>query len=251
MHLFFIDESGTPPKSGEDRSKYFVLGGIIIPEGVWQRIRDGMQGLKTRRRLRGEMKWRFFAPSNDDDRNPMRGLSQAERDDIRTELFRIMTAEKSVKFLATVVSAPAAYAMASVNSQDDIYHLAYKSITERFQYYLQDLGKTFGRTEYGIVIADHRGRQDDTRLRGQHQKLLHSSGEFISQYRNLVEGLFLAPSHQSVGVQLADLVAGAVWRAYDKDDARWLDLLRPAFRTSPSGAVEGWGIVKVPKAGWR
>lgn len=32
MYLLFLDESGTPPKSGKAAGRYLVIGGIIIPE---------------------------------------------------------------------------------------------------------------------------------------------------------------------------------------------------------------------------
>jgi hypothetical protein len=149
--------------------------------------------------------------------------------------------------MACVCSAEAAYAMRSINTQDDLYHASYKPITERFQYHLQDLSKSIGRKEYGIVVGDHRGQQDDKRLRGHHQKLLHSTGEFISKYDHLIEGLFLEPSHLSVGIQLADLVAGAVWRKYERQDDRWFRLLESTLRRGPNGETEGYGIVKMPK----
>jgi hypothetical protein len=41
-----------------------------------------MLGLKVRRQIRGELKWRYFAPANNDARNPMRNLDQATRDAI-------------------------------------------------------------------------------------------------------------------------------------------------------------------------
>lgn len=122
--------------------------------------------------------------------------------------------------------------MQSVNTQEDIYSLAYKGVTERFQYYLQDLSKASARKEYGIIVYDHRGPADDKALRGEHQKLTYSTGQFISKYENLVETLFLAPSHISIGVQLADMVAGAIWRKYERDDEEWFNHVEPTLRRS-------------------
>lgn len=246
-----MDESGTPPKPNAVNSRYFVVAGVIVPEGVWHTLRDGLMGLKIRRRIRGELKWRYFAPNNDDDHNPMRGMQPEERNEIRTELYRLITGIRSVKTIACVVSNAAAYEMHSINEQQDIYHLGYKGITERFQYYLQDLSREIGRKQLGIVVADHRGSNDDRLLRQVHQKLLHSTGEFISDYKNLIEGLFLEPSHLSVGIQLADLAAGAVWRKFERGDDTWFDMLAPSLRTSATGVVEGYGLVKSPRNTWR
>src|SRR5690606_4571137 len=99
-----------------------------------------------------------------------------------------------------------------VNTQDDIYFKTYKVVTERFQYFLQDVSRTSGRTTLGIIVADHRGKGDDQKMRQQHQRLVGTTNPYSSNYLNLIEGLFLAPSHMSVGIQFADMVAGAIWR---------------------------------------
>jgi hypothetical protein len=115
---------------------------------------------------------------------------------------------------------------------------------------LQDLSKANKKTEYGIVVTDHRGAEDDRRFRLHHQKLLYSSGKSISNYRNLIEGLFVHPSNMSVGIQLADLVAGAVWRRFERNDGRWYQMAEPSFRRSSKGVVDGYGLVRFPKEGW-
>ena len=72
----------------------------------------------------------------------------------------------------------------------------------------------------------------------------------MSRYENLVESLFVQPSNMSVGVQLADVVAGAVWRNFEKGDSRWFDMLKPSFRKSRSGSMDGYGLVRFPKEGF-
>jgi hypothetical protein len=252
MYLLFMDESGTPPKPGGGlEPRYFVVAGVIIPEQAWHTLRDGLMGLKIRRKIRGELKWRYFAPNNDDERNPMRQLPQEARDEIRAEVYKLISGTRSIKTIACVVSNPAAYEMQSVNEQSDIYHLGYKGVTERFQYHLQNLSREIGEKQFGVIIADHRGSNDDKLLRQVHQKLLYSKGEFISNYKNLIEGLFLEPSHLSIGIQLADLAAGAVWRKFERGDERWFDALLPSFRRSARGEIDGFGLVRSPKRGWR
>jgi hypothetical protein len=179
----------------------------------------------------------------------MRHLDQGARDDIRTELYRIVTSVPAVKSIAAVCSNAVAYRLPSVNEQQDIYNLAYKVVTERFQYFLQDLNRA-GRNERGLIIGDHRGRDDDRRLRAYHQMLVHSSAAFTSRYELIVESVLLQPSNLSIGIQLADMVAGAVWRKYEREDERWFELMASSFRRGPRGEVEGYGVVKVPKRDW-
>ncbi|MET3901305.1 hypothetical protein ABIB57_005275 [Devosia sp. UYZn731] len=143
-----------------------------------------------------------------------------------------------------------AYTRANINEQNDVYFQTYKVVTERFQYYLQDLQKEAGTTFRGIIIADHRGHDDDKRLRVQHQRLVEEDRTNTSTYKNMVEGLFLVPSHMSVGIQLVDLVAGANWRRFDSGDTYWFDKIRLSIRAHRDGRIDGYGIARVPHYGW-
>ncbi len=251
MQMFFIDESGTPPQSVPCRDRYFVIGGLVIPDGVWHKLRGLVQGMKIRRHLDGELKWRYFSPANSDQTNPMRVLNQEKRNEIRTELYSIICSVKSIKAMACVASIEASFALPSCGCSEDLYHYTYKPLSERFQYYLQDLTRIVGRTETGIIIADHRGTRADNRLRTAHEQLLRRRGNFGSNYDNLIESLFFQPSDLSLGVQLADMVAGAVWRKFEKGDDTFYRQVEPAIRKSPSGAVDGFGVMKFPKSGWK
>jgi hypothetical protein len=140
--------------------------------------------------------------------------------------------------------------MPTLNQQNDLYFMTYKVVTERFQYYLQDISRSSGATFRGIIVADHRGKHDDTYLRVRHQELVENESAFTSAYKNLIEGLFLTPSHMSVGIQFADLVAGTIWRRFSANDDFWFEKIKSCLRTSPAGKIDGYGIVLFPKAGW-
>lgn len=104
-----------------------------------------------------------------------------------------------------------------------------------------------GRYEYGIIVLDQRSHRDDSTLRDVHEQLVNEQGIWTSKYKNLIEGVFLAPSHYGVGIQFADMVAGAVHRYFEHHDATWFDLIAGSFRASPSGQIDGYGLAKVPK----
>src|SRR5262245_43055753 len=99
MYILFADESGTAPPSFAQAKgqKYFVIAGLTIPDGEWRNVAAKLQGIRTRYKLRGELKWRFFAPGNDDDENPMRGWPFAQRDKVRAEMLAIVTDVKSIR----------------------------------------------------------------------------------------------------------------------------------------------------------
>ena len=108
-------------------------------------------------------------------------------------------------------------------------------------------GAYTGTRACGIVVCDHRQNPDDTALRELHQRLVSGYGVYTSKYDNLVEGLFLAPSHMSVGIQLADMVAGAVFRKFENGDSRFFDQIQSSFRRSDTGVLKGYGLIEWPK----
>lgn len=59
-----------------------------------------------------------------------------------------------------------------------------------------------------------------------------------SSYKNLIEGVFIAPSHFSVGIQFADLIAGAVYRKFERQDNKFFDMIYPLFRRNKDGKIE-------------
>ncbi|HWD40070.1 MAG TPA: DUF3800 domain-containing protein [Fimbriimonas sp.] len=247
MHLCFVDESGHPPPPDKIKAKFFVLGAIIIPEGVWHGFDEEFRRAKSKYGVRGEVKWRHFSPHNQDAHNSIAHLNEEERNSFRDVLFGIIRKYKSVRLIAAAADIKRAYEKPYVSGSSDLYHLSYKQVTERFQYHLQDQSREVGSEIQGIVVIDHRGAHDDQRLRSKHADLIESGGLFTSNYANLVEGLFIAPSHMSVGIQFADLVAGAVFRFLEKGDAQFFDKIKPSFRSSPKGDIRGYGLVMWPK----
>lgn len=254
MYLYFIDESQTPPKPGQQgRPPYLVIAGVIIHEAQWHDISGELKALKAKPELnvRGEIKWRYFGPTNADPQNTVAHLDQAARDAFRGAFYSIIAKRKAVKIICCVTSVAAAYAQPYVNEAEDLYLYTYKGVSERFQYFLQDMERTVGSRQLGIMVADHRGKAQDDRLRSRHHALIDQNAPVFSTYANYVETLFLTPSHHSVGIQFADMVAGAIGRKFNSDDATYFDRIEPSFRRSAAGKVEGFGIVKFPTQGWQ
>jgi hypothetical protein len=244
MHMLFIDESGAlTPKNKTPANGMFVLGGVVIPEDQWHHISKELSQLKEAYKIDGELKWRYFASNRE---GGIHHLDAAKKEEVRTKIFSIITRYKSVKIISAVVDVNKAYKLAYIKDQNDLYWFAYKQVTERFQYYLQDLSRLVGSKINGIVVCDHRGNKDDSQLRDLHQKLL-SGGKFNqSTYDNLIEGVFLAPSHMSVGIQIADMVGGAIYRKYYTADDRFFNQIKTSIRER-NGVIEGNGIVIWPR----
>lgn len=252
MQILFVDESGTPPPlTKQNETPLFVLGGIVVPEDFWAKISADLRRLKDHFAIEGEIKWRYFAPQKPGSKpHSLSHLNSTHKEDLRTKLYQIIGTYKSIRLICVATNVPLAYKQDYIQNADDLYWYSYKQLTERFQYYLQDLQRTVGQHVNGIIVCDHRGPKDDIRLRELHQQLLDGNKSNYSNYENLIEGLFIAPSHLSVGIQFADMIAGAVFRFYKANDPRHFKKIEGSFRKSPAGKIEGYGLVKFPKGGW-
>jgi hypothetical protein len=174
----------------------------------------------------------------------MLNKSAEQRKALSLELAGIIS-KSPLTVIVCVTDIGAAFDYASVSNQRELYHFAYKPLTERFQYFLQD------RKSVGIIIADHRGRDDDRLLRAHHDTLIAKPGNTVSGYDRLIEGLLLQDSCHSIGIQLADFVAGAIHRAYSTKDGDLAKILKPRIRAKKDGSVLGHGIVHHPRDRFR
>jgi len=252
MYICFIDESGTPPKPTQARpARYWVLAAVIVHEAQWRNISSELNSLKKRFRIAGEVKWRYFGPQNSDAENSVAHLDQDARNSFRRQMYEILTKRNSIKIMYSVCSVAAAYEKPWVNTQDDLYFETYKPLSERFQYFLQDISREIGAVQLGIVVADHQGRKQDDSLRHEHHRMVREDIMFTSDFKNYVETIFLTPSHQSVGIQFADMVAGAINRRYMSEDRTFYDMIQGSLRRSVDGRLIGFGEIRVPRQGWR
>ena len=250
MQLFFIDESGTiPPKNCAIDVTYFVLGGIIIPEGLWHTIDKELDLIKKRYKVYGEIKWRYFfsALKEGTKQHHLSHLNLLEKENLRISIYNLLKKFKSIRSICVVVNIQKAYSLNYIHNENDLYWFAYKQMIERFQYYLQDLSRIVGSKINGIIVCDHRQPKEDQQLRHLHQELMLNSKNNNSIYKNLIEGVFIAPSHLSVGIQFADLIAGAIYRKFAKKDDKFFEIILPLLRKSKDGKIEGYGLIIWPK----
>ena len=174
-------------------------------------------------------------------------LSESVKDQFRTDIFSIIARYKSIKIISVVADVAECYQRSHINCDDELYWFAYKRLIERFQYYLQDLSRETGAKMNGVVICDHRDRRQDKRLQKMHYRMTHGQEIHTSNFANILEGVFIVPSHFSTGIQLADMVAGGIYRWFAKNDNRFYNQIAARIRKSSKGQVNGYGIVKLHK----
>ncbi len=248
MHIFSIDDSGTIPPPNKITQGHFILGGLSIPEEQWHNLERDFSQICKQFSINGEVKWRFFGQKigREDKTNTLTHLSLLEKDQLRSKLLTSTTKYPSVKIIIGVVHLPTIYSMPTMRHPKDVYHHVYGLLTDRFSHHLQDLTQKTGSKIHGIMISDHRNPAQDQELRNSHIDLMNDHGTRKPKYENLIENLFLSPSHHSIGVQFADFIAGAAFRYIEHGDERWYNLIEPNILRDASGEINGHGLVKIP-----
>ncbi len=226
MHIFFIDEAGTIFHPDKLANNHFVLAGPIVPEEAWHDIVKGFTDTCKKWDVKGEIKWRFFGQmiGREDAQNTLTHLTLNDRDQLRRALLESLISNESVTIRAVVIHLPTLYKTIKTAEQQHAY--AYESLIELFQLHLQDLSENNSSKINGIIVSDHRNQHQDIEQRNLHMEILKNGR---MRYPNLIEGLFFSPSHHSIGIQMADLVSGAIFRFYEKQDDRWYTIIKRNF----------------------
>lgn len=227
MHLLFLDESGQLSER-----KLFALGGIAIRDSDWHELRDLWQqtlaehGWPPDR----EVKWH--------------GIRRGEVPPALADAVVAAIARAPVTCYVTLLDVELGHEVAPefFSSDEDTYATGLMFLAERFQLLLERAD------DVGMIVVDSRFREEDSRLRRFFSDLT-ADGTPYSRLERIVEGLFLGPSHFSIGLQCADLVVAATAAAErGKPLGRgYVQRLLPRFERHPAtGELEGVGLKRFP-----
>ena len=233
----FVDEAGTPPNKPEKERFTFLISGVILKIDDWPIIAKEFFNIKSKYQiLDKEIKWKYFSPAHED-----YGISKDKEQELRCELFSLLNQPEKLTAITVLCDNSKMFGKSYINDREDVYEICYKALLERFQYFLQE------HNSYGVVVCDARDGRSDNKLREKHKEMCYANSPFCSNLSRIVEGILITPSHFSIGVQLADLVAGSVLRYAKKKDCPVYSIVKNIFRKSTNGKLHGYGIVLIPK----
>ena len=147
--------------------------------------------------------------------------------------------ERAIKdALQVVVSKPcrifAAVLEKSKFSGQDITQVAFEQISSRFDQYLGRLHRQ-GDTQRGLILFDKCSVERSIQTMAREFKI---TGHTFGRLRNLAEVPVFVDSEASRLIQLADLVAYALFRHHEFNDSVFYDVIRNSF-DSDGGVVHG------------
>ena len=227
MRFLFLDESG---RIGEDG--LFALGGISVHERDWHDLRDcwhaplDAAGWPADR----EVKWHTIRTG---------AVPPALADAVVDALSRApVTTYVTLLDLEQGRELPQFF-----ETPERTYGTALTFLSERFHRQLES------EDELGVIVGDSRHREDDQSLRRYFGALTENGTPYV-QLDRIVEGLFLGPSHLSIGLQCADLVV-SITAAAERGSGQargYLKKLLPLFAVHPAtGELEGVGLKRFPE----
>ncbi len=228
MHLLFLDESGQLSER-----KFFALGGVALRDGEWHELRRDWQATLAAHRWPAgkEIKWH--------------GIRTGEVPPALADAVIATLARSPVRCYVTLLDIELGLEQTPefFGSDEDTYATGLMFLAERFQLLLESAD------DVGMIVVDSRFREDDARLRRFFADLM-KDGSPYSRLDRIVEGLFLGPSHHSIGLQCADLVCAITAAAERRNGlARgYLKKLLPRFAVHPAtGELDGVGIKRFPE----
>lgn len=266
-HLLFLDDSGTKryAKSisdyGSGNTRYFVFGGVLLPQAEAEGLTRGVRAVKERcfgtpnveiksnwLRMPEERRERYLEPY---------GITEGGLRDFVEDFYEVIE-NGDLMLVAGVVD--------KIHMQEDYATpwyppaVAYEAILQRVEDELAGSG-TVSVTIDDMTGSTPKRNQYKDNLKQQH-KLLKQHGSRLLKgfdFTTLEGRVKFAPSETSELIQIADVAAynvyrqfrehGEAWEAYDGEPLPtypYFMRLAKKFRQSPSGRVQGYGVVKVP-----
>jgi hypothetical protein len=228
VHLLFLDESGKIDQGG-----LFALGGIAVRDTDWPELRRLWQETLSAAGwpLDREVKWHGIRKGE-----VPPTLADAVFDALAVGPFSAYVTlldlelgpEREPDFFRT---------------PEDVYATGLMFLAERFHHLLD------AKNDLGLIVVDSRFREDDQRLRRFFADLTKDGTPYM-QLPRIIEGLFLGPSHYSIGLQCADLIVAMTANAErgPGQGRGYLKKLLPRFAVHPAtGELEGVGLKRFPE----
>jgi Protein of unknown function (DUF3800) len=167
-------------------------------------------------------------------KNEFRSLTRARRTDLLNDFCSLATNLLATELTMFTVIADKAHWFANNAGKtgDDLYAEMFEDLSSRFDLYLRRRYAE-GVPSKGIIIADPHKESLCDALKTQ-QRLFQRQGHRWDVLYNLIETVFFLDSHESPGLQLADLAAYAVWRLVDSNDISIAGRIFPLFDREPT-----------------
>lgn len=228
MYLLYADESGS---IGDPTARHFVLAGVSVFEREPHWLDRELEAIAKRfdknepqsielhgsPMRSGKGRWRHHS-KEERERAILDALSAGvcKRHPNQVRLFGVVLEKKNF-------------------SGKDIAQVAFEQLSSRFDQFLRRLHQK-GDTQRGLILFDKSSTEQRIQTLAKEFKV---SGHSFGKTRNYAEVPVFIDSQASRLIQLADLVAYALFRKFEYDDPRFYDVIADCF-DADGGVVHGF-----------
>lgn len=216
MHLLYVDESGTP---NDPNQHHFVFAGISVFERQTYWLSKELDGIAARFNQSDPNAVELHGSPMFSGKGMWRSIPKEDRiKAIKDCLTLVVNSDKTNKVFGCVVKK-------SVITPDDPVEHTFEQISSRFDHYLSRKHRQ-NDTQRGIIIMDKSTVESTIQnLATDFRTIGHSWGVL----RNLSEVPLFLDSKASRMIQLADLIAYAMFRHYERGDDQFYKIIYPRF----------------------
>ena len=242
MYVIYLDESGDP-NGWNNNQDHFVLGGIAVHEGQIRQIGESLDRVQAEFFPDISIPLKFHAV---DINNGNGRFGQFSWDDRQRMLDAVYDAIAGATYPNAVLFATAMH-ISAVNNRDQALRDTFEDLVQRANTFLVRLNNQ-GNPQKGLLIID-RSQSTEDRYRTLISEF-RIEGTSYGYLGNIVDIPYFSQSGDTRLLQLADFVAYAVFRYYERDDSRFLDRIFARFdgRTKDSERDGLKHIIKTPEA---
>lgn len=227
MHLLYLDESGN---ENDPRDRYFVLAGLSLFERQTFFLMRAVEAIQEKH-FPNRPPVAFHASEIRSGRGFWRNVDPATRGEVLRDLTReiLQSPERGRSLFAAAVEKDGTlYGEAAVEA-------ATEQVCKRFDTMLTRLYRQHNDPQRGLIIFSE-GRFDARAKLWVRE--FHRRGTNWGAINNLADIPYFAAGKESRLLQVADLVAHAIWILFEKQDSSLASAILPCFE-SRSGVLHG------------
>lgn len=210
--------------------KHLILAGAGLFEGKWRSIRNDIESLLEKFFPNAADRPReLHASEARKGRGPYSRLSKDDRDRLLGDACAILSnlRDKEITLFGIVIDKAWWFSRNPGKTGDELYLDAFEDLVSRFDYYLRRRHQE-GQPAKGLIIADPKHQSFCGALKSALRRF-HADGTQWARLQNVIETVLFLESHESPGVQLADLTSYALWRAAEASDLSLATKIRYCF----------------------
>ncbi len=215
MYLLYADESGTPGGSDQE---HFVLAGITVFERKSHWLSEELNAIATKFCAQDPNSIELHGAPMLAGRKIWRQFKKADRLQAIKDALSLIDG-RHYRVIASVIKK-------DVISPEEPVRYAFQQLISRFDHFLARQYRDYDNKQRGLVLFDKSSKEAPIQSMATEFK---RDGHEWGKLRNMAEIPAFIDSKATRLIQLADLVAYALFRHYEKQDSQFYDIIKKKF----------------------